>query len=196
VDIRPACCHCFPNVGGPVLRCCEHLRERKIEMAQIEFPFVRGRSRTAQASDLEHGLNLGISAKRAAILLLPITLAACAGDDSRGITYTDDRGVANQPYPNNYRAELLAFMKTYLNNPVGVHNAAMAEPVQRTVGGRLRYVSCLRFAPRESDGSYREVRERAILYVDGRLDRVVENASDSCAGAVYAPFPELEKLTR
>jgi len=44
----------------------------------------------------------------------------------------------------------------------------MAEPVQRTVGGRLRYVSCLRFAPRESDGSYREVRERAILYVDGR----------------------------
>jgi hypothetical protein len=25
---------------------------------------------------------------------------------------------------------------------------------------------------------------------------VVENASDSCAGAVYAPFPELEKLTR
>jgi hypothetical protein len=141
-------------------------------------------------------LNLGISAKRAAILLLPITLAACAADDSRSITYTDDRGVANQPYPNNYRAELLAFMKTYLNNPVGVHNAAMAEPVQRTVGGRLRYVSCLRFAPRESDGSYREVRERAILYVDGRLDRVVENASDSCAGAVYAPFPELEKLTR
>jgi len=25
---------------------------------------------------------------------------------------------------------------------------------------------------------------------------VVEDASDVCAGAVYAPFPELEKLTR
>jgi len=142
-------------------------------------------------------LHLGISAKRAAILLLPIALAACAGsDEGRSVTYTDDRGVTNQPYPNNYRAELLAFMKTYLNNPVAVHDAAMAEPVQRTVGGRLRYVSCLRFVPRESDGSYRAVRERAILYVDGRLDRVVENASDICAGAVYAPFPELEKLTR
>jgi hypothetical protein len=140
---------------------------------------------------------LGISAKRAAILLLPIALAACAGsDEGRSVTYTDDRGVTNQPYPNNYRAELLAFMKTYLNNPVAVHDAAMAEPVQRTVGGRLRYVSCLRFVPRESDGSYRAARERAILYVDGRLDRVVENASDICAGAVYAPFPELEKLTR
>ena len=140
---------------------------------------------------------LGISARHAAILLLPITLAACAGsDDSRSVSYTDDRGVANQPYPDNYRAESLAFMKTYLNNPVGVHDAAIAEPVQRTVGGRQRYVSCLRFTPRESDGSYHEMRERAILYIDGRLDRMVENASDVCAGAVYVPFPEMAKLTR
>jgi hypothetical protein len=140
---------------------------------------------------------LGISAKRAAILLLPVALAACAGgDEGRSITYTDDRGVANQPFPNNYRAELLAFMKTYLNNPAGVRDAVLAEPVQRTVGGRLRYVTCLRFIPRESDGGYRELRERAVLYVDGRLDRIIENASDPCAGAVYAPFPELEKMTR
>jgi hypothetical protein len=140
---------------------------------------------------------LGTSAKFAAILLLPIALAACASsDESRPITFTDDRGVSDQPYPKNYRTEVLAFMKTYLNNPVGVHDAAMAEPVERTVGGRLRYVSCLRFAPRESDGGYRPARERAILYVDGRLDRIVENPSEPCAGAVYAPFPELEKMTR
>jgi hypothetical protein len=143
------------------------------------------------------GCILSMLANRAAILMLPIAVAACAGnDDSRSISYTDDRGVSNQPYPDNYRAELLAFMKTYLNNPVGVHDAAMAEPVQRSIGGRLRYVSCLRFTPRESDGSYRDSRERAIIYVNGRLDRMVENASEPCAGAVYAPFPDLEKLTR
>ena len=145
----------------------------------------------------ENELHLGISATRAAILMLPIALTACAGsDDGRSISYTDDRGVASQPYPDNYRAELLAFMKAYLNDPRGVHDAAMADPVQRTVGGRLRYVSCLRFTPRESDGGYRELRERAILYVNGRLDRVVEDANDVCAGAVFAPFPELEKLAR
>ena len=142
-------------------------------------------------------LRLGKSAKIAAILLLPIVLAACAGsDDGKSITYTDDRGVSNQPYPNNYRAEVLAFMKTYLNNPVGVHDAAMAEPVQRVIGGRLRYITCLRYSPRESDGNYREPRERAILYVDGRLDRLVENAAEPCAGAVFAPFPELQSMTR
>ena len=113
------------------------------------------------------------------MLLLPIGLAACAGsEDGRDAAFTLDTGTANQPFPENHRAELLAFMKTYLNNPVGVHDAAVAEPVQRTVGGRLRYISCVRFTPRESDGSYRGPRERAVLYVNGRLDRVVENSSD------------------
>jgi hypothetical protein len=140
---------------------------------------------------------LGISAKCAAILLLPIVLAACAGGEDRDAAFNIDNGTgADQPFPDNYRTELLAFMKTYLNNPAGVHDAVMAEPVQRTVGGRLRYVSCLRFSAREADGTYRQPRERAILYVNGRLDRVAENASEVCAGAVYAPFPELEKLTR
>jgi hypothetical protein len=135
---------------------------------------------------------------RAAVLLLPLLLAAClsTGEESRGISFTDDRGYSNQPYPGNYKSEVLAFMRTYLNNPVGVREAAMAEPVQRTVGGRLRYVSCLRYAARESDGGYREPRERAVIYVDARLDRVMENPGDACAGATYAAFPELEKLAR
>ena len=129
-------------------------------------------------------------------MLLPIALAGCLGsEDGRTTSFMEDSS-ATQRYPDNYRPELLAFMRTYLNNPVGVRNAEMAEPVQRTVGGRVRYVSCLRFVPRESDGTYREARERAVMYVNGRLDRLVENASEVCAGAAYAPFPELEKMVR
>jgi hypothetical protein len=144
---------------------------------------------------------LGISTKSAAILLLgaglATCLAACAGsDDSRTISYTDDRGGAHQPYPQDYRPQLLAFLKTYLNNPAGVRDAVIADPVQRTVGGRLRYVSCLRFSTQDADGNYRDARERAVVYVDGRLDHVVEKAGEVCAGSTYAAFPELEKLTR
>ena len=139
---------------------------------------------------------MGTIAKRAALLLLPISLAACADSDDRSISFSDDRGTVNQPYPANYKAEVLAFLKTYLNNPVGVHDAEMAEPIQRTVGGRLRYISCLRYNARESDGSYRGTRERGVVYIDGRLDRIIENVSEACAGAAYAPFPEMEKLTR
>jgi hypothetical protein len=131
------------------------------------------------------------------MMLLPIMLSACAAvDDSKPITFTDDRGVSSQPFPKNYRTEVLSFLKTYLNDPVGVRDAVMAEPVERVVGGRQRYVACLRFSPRESDGGYREPRERAILFVDGRLDRIIENAVEPCAGVAYAPFAELEKMTR
>ena len=148
--------------------------------------------------ELRLGTSAKITAARiAAILLLPVALAACAGgDEVKSITYTDDRGVSNQPFPTNYKNEILSFMRTYLNNPVGVRDAVMAEPVQRTVGGRLRYVSCLRFSARDSDGNYHEARERAVLFVDGRLDRIIENASDPCAGVVYAPFPGLQAMTR
>ena len=103
------------------------------------------------------------------MMLLPIMLSACAAsDEGKSITFTDDRGVSSQPFPKNYRSEVLAFLKTYLNNPVGVRDAVMAEPVERVIGGRLRYLVCLRFSPRESDGGYREPRERAMLFVDGR----------------------------
>ena len=129
-------------------------------------------------------------------MLLPIALAGCLDSEESRTTSFMEGSSATQRYPDNYRAELLAFMRTYLNNPVGVRNAEMAEPVQRTVGGRVRYVACLRFVPRESDGTYRDTRERAVMYVNGRLDRLVENASEVCAGAVYVPFPELEKMVR
>ncbi|KRR26567.1 hypothetical protein CQ14_03140 [Bradyrhizobium lablabi] len=130
-------------------------------------------------------------------MLLPIALSACAAsDEGKPITFTEDRGISNQPFPRNYRAEVLAFLKTYLNNPVGVRDAAMADPVERVIGGRQRYVACVRFSARETEGGYREPRERAILFVDGRLDRIIENAAEPCAGAAYAPFAELEKMTR
>jgi len=129
--------------------------------------------------------------------LLPIALAGCAsGDDSPGINYANEHGLAIQPFPANYRAEVPAFMKTYLNNPVGVRDALMSEPIQRAVVGRQRYVSCLHFSPREADGTYRGTRETAVLFVDGRLDRMIENPGELCAAAAYQPFPELEKLTR
>jgi len=87
-------------------------------------------------------------------------------------------------------------MRAYLNNPVGVRDASMAEPVLREVGGRQFYIGCLHFTPRETDGSYKAMRERAVVYVNGRADRVVDRANELCAGAVYVPFPELGKMTR
>lgn len=137
--------------------------------------------------------------RRAVFALATVALlGGCAfgNTEDDGLAYTADRGVGNQPYPQNYRSELLAFLRTYLNDPTGVHDASIAEPAQRTVGGRQRYVTCLRYSAKELNGSYDPAKERAVLYIDGRLDRMIEQPGDICTGATYAAFPELEKLTR
>jgi hypothetical protein len=140
---------------------------------------------------------LGRLAKRAAILVLPLVLAACFGSDGdRPSLMEGSQAGGPQPFPDNFRSDALALIHAYLNNPVGVRDASMADPVLREVGGRQFYISCLRFTPRESDGSYKAMRERAVVYVNGRGDRVVDRAGELCAGAVYAPFPELEKMAR
>ena len=140
---------------------------------------------------------LGILAKRLAVLMLPIALAACAGgDESRGFSLFGDSKDPPQYAPSNYRAELLAFLRTYLNNPVGVRDAALGEPVMRDINGKMRYITCLRFSARESDGSYREPRERAVVFLSGRLDRMIEKGGELCAGVAMSPFPEMEKMTR
>lgn len=120
-------------------------------------------------------------------------LAAALGGCLTSGVPTEDRA---QPLPQNFRAELLAFYKTYLTNPVGVRDAALAEPVLRKIGGRQRYVVCVRYDARQTDGRPRGVQEQAVVFIDGRLDRAVDETDDACVGALYAPFPELEKLTR
>ncbi|MCK1542324.1 hypothetical protein IVA87_08815 [Bradyrhizobium sp. 147] len=141
---------------------------------------------------------MGRLARYAVIMALPLTLAACFGSDGdRPTLIGGTQAGGPQPFPDNFRSDTLALMRSYLNNPVGVHDASMADPVLREVGGRQFYVSCLHFTPRETDGSYKGMRERAVIFVNGRSDRVIDDrTSELCAGAVYAPFPELEKMTR
>lgn len=96
-----------------------------------------------------------------------------------------------QPFPTNYRSDVPAFLRSYLNDPTGLRDAMQAEPMQREVAGRARYVSCVRFTM--ANGKPQQL---AIVHLGGRPDRVGGPFAEVCAGAVYAPFPELEKLSR
>lgn len=107
-----------------------------------------------------------------------------------------DGGLAKQPYPVNYRAELLAFLRTYMSDPAGLRGTTLAEPVQKTLGSRQRYVACVQYSAKNSNGGFEASHDRAVVYTDGRFDRLIEQPEDLCKGAAYGPFPELEKLTR
>ncbi|WP_253706777.1 hypothetical protein [Bradyrhizobium sp. WD16] len=127
-----------------------------------------------------------------------LMLVGCAGmgGGDEATSYMTDSSLAVQPFPANYRADLLAFMRTYLNNPRGIRNAVIAEPVQRNIGGRTRYVACLRYTATDEGDRYDGSEDRAALFLDGRLDRLIPRAKELCGSVAYMPFPELEKLTR
>jgi hypothetical protein len=142
-----------------------------------------------------YGWQLATFRRRTAVLGLALAVAGCATGDENA-PYTAASALAVQPYPNNYRADLLAFMRTYLNDPRGVRDAMIAEPVQRDVGGKQRYIACVRYTATGQGDSVGGSGDRAALYLDGRLERLIERAHDLCANATYVTFPEMEKLMR
>ena len=130
----------------------------------------------------------------AAILLAAFT--ACASDPTEPSPEARRAAwEAQNVYPEKYSAEVLAYMRNYLNNPRSVRDAAISEPTPKPMGLGNRYVSCLRYRLTDTSPGFPAGREHIVIYVGGKLDTVRE-AKDQCAGAVYAPFPELERLTR
>ena len=106
---------------------------------------------------------------------------------------------AQNVYPQDYKADLIAFLRTYLNDPTHVHGAAVTQPALKEVGQGQRYVACLRYNARDMSGKYAGPKEGAAVYVSAKLDRFIDTklvVRDLCKDAVYAPFPELGQLTR
>jgi hypothetical protein len=134
---------------------------------------------------------------RRSVLLLALALAACGKtlDELSKDQRRADWAAANV-YPADYRAELIAYLRTYLNDPTGVREAAISEPVLRPIGVGDRYVVCVRFDAKRSGGGYAGAKDHLVIYAGGKLDRYVETAGENCKDAAYAAFPELERLTR
>ena len=130
-------------------------------------------------------------------LLLAAALAACSGHhggpSGELAARADD---AANSYPENYKADVLAMLRVYLNDPSHVREAGLSEPFLHPVGGRNRYAVCVRLSARKSSGEYAAAREHVAYFLRGRLDQMVEANAKQCEEASYQPFPEAEKLTR
>lgn len=102
--------------------------------------------------------------------------------------------------PANYRTELLAYLRNFLNDPTNVRSAFVSEPALGRFQGEERYFSCVRFDARTSYGRYRGSRDHLAVYFGGKLEYFVELRPDAedtrCRSAEYVPFPELEQLRR
>lgn len=134
---------------------------------------------------------------RRSVVLLALALAACGKtiDELSKDQRKADWAAANV-YPADYRGELIAYLRTYLNDPTGIHEAAISEPSLKPIGAGDRYVVCVRFNPKRDGGGYAGAKDHLVIYAGGKLDRYLEAAGENCKDAAYAAFPELERITR
>jgi hypothetical protein len=132
---------------------------------------------------------------RCAALALTLALAGC---NSEWLGARDRDFSANKTPPGpGYKAEVIALMHTYLNEPAGVKDAFISEPALRPFENANRYTLCLRYTARKGPGqAYAPSKDSLVLFREGRLDRVVDAVKEACKDAAYQPFPELEQLKR
>jgi hypothetical protein len=142
-------------------------------------------------------------------------LGACSHDRPPSADAAGSDDPVNVP-PANYKSDILGAMHAYLNDPTGIRDAGIGEPALKSVGNATRYVVCVRFNARKRGKDYAGPKELAAVFVAGRFDRfeasrgaarepapeasvqapLREPPREPCTGATYAPFPELEKLSR
>jgi hypothetical protein len=137
------------------------------------------------------------------MLALAAALSACSGR-------FDPISAIGNPAPTNYKSDILAFLRSYLNDPTNIRDAALTRPFPVRVGADMRHAVCVRFNARNSAGQYAGVIDTAAVFNAGRLDRFLDLSPDPaapdaalraqlrepCQAATYEPFPELQQLTR
>jgi hypothetical protein len=132
--------------------------------------------------------------------LAALALGGCASDDvGPSKAELRARWDGENIYPQAYKRDLLAFLRTYLNEPSGVRGAAVSAPVLKDVGPGERYYTCVRYNERKSTGGYAGPKDGVAVYVSGKLDRFFDEKREVmpfCKDVAFAPFPELEALTR
>ena len=131
--------------------------------------------------------------------LAALALGGCATEVGPSQAELKATWEAQNVFPQGYKNDLMAYMRTYLNDPAQIRDAAISQPQRKDIGPGERYVACVRYNARKTDGKYAGAKDGLAVFVSGKLDRFFDTPRDVrefCKDAAFAPFPELERLTR
>lgn len=117
------------------------------------------------------------------LLLAAVAAAGCSTTKPKPAPLADPNTV-----PTDYRGQIATFLSTVLVDRADFTNAQIGAPMLEQAGAGQHYVVCVLFNGRN------EHREKAVLYLAGNINQVVDAQPGQCASAVYAPFPELAAL--
>jgi hypothetical protein len=118
--------------------------------------------------------------------LLAVTLCACAG-------LGDDKKPEENIFPTEYKTRIRERLDLQISDPRSIRDAYIAEPALKPRGAITRYIACVRFDAKDEHGQYMGNKEYAAFFYQGQLTQVTDATREMCDGALYRPFPELEK---
>jgi hypothetical protein len=148
----------------------------------------------------------------------------CVSGRSRELR--EEREARINVYPDNYRTDILAGLHSYLSDPTHIRDAYVSQPSLQPIGRQNRYVACVRFDARNSDGRYVGSRDVLAVFAGGRFDQFIDESTqlgsanqspssilkdlfspadqanpttilkELCGAAEYKPFAELEAMKR
>jgi hypothetical protein len=136
--------------------------------------------------------------RRAGLTIAAMLLLGACGGHHLGFGSHDADDSAIHAFPEQYKTDILAAMHAYLNDPSGIRDASISEPMLKSVSVGTRYVVCLRFNGKQNNGAYGGIKQIAAVFLAGRFEDFTDPiaAREPCNNAAYTPFPELEKLQR
>jgi hypothetical protein len=124
-------------------------------------------------------------------------LAGCSGD-SKVLDYITPGKVPDAPkldpsqFPENYKTEVINFMRSSLTNRV--RDASIAQPVLRPMDKVPQYITCVRYTLLDVKNQPAGSETKLAIFLGGRLMQFLPGDPQVCAGLTYQRFPELEAV--
>jgi hypothetical protein len=95
-------------------------------------------------------------------------------------------------FPTEYKADMVRLARKSIDNPNDIRDGFISEPTLKAFGTENRYVVCVRFNEKGSDGRQVFPREKMAVYFGGDPNQFLDAAPDKCPTSAYKPFPELQ----
>jgi hypothetical protein len=119
-------------------------------------------------------------------LALALSLGGCA-QHSRAEIEAQNEAALNS-FPNNYRSQLLEFLRASLNDPK-FRDASISEPALKPVsGGMSRYVVCVRFTDQGGTEAHQHIDDKLAIFFNGNVNQLIDADANQCGAVTYKPL--------
>jgi hypothetical protein len=121
-------------------------------------------------------------------LALALSLGGCAKHSNAEVEAENE--AALNTFPNDYRSELLRFLRTSLNDPE-FRDASISEPVLKPISGAVsRYVVCVRFSDQSGAYAHLHINDKLAIFFRGNVNQLIDADASQCGAVTYKPLVE------